>query len=143
MYHLNLDPDGYLLGIGYEPNGVEPGTPAVETLEGLDLTGERIRAHRWDGAKLVLDADRLAEMAAVAQREEAKAAAREEAAELTAKLAATDGDVWEVLEGLFAATSVTEIIAALVNGGKTIKDILANRAAWRQRLKALTGGGGA
>ena len=60
MYKLNLDPEGYLLSISYEPGGVEAGEPAIDTLAGLDLEGNRISAHRWDGEKLILDKEKLA-----------------------------------------------------------------------------------
>lgn len=60
MYQLNLNPEGYLLSISYAMGGVDEGVPSLDTLEGLDLSGERIGAYRWDGEKLVLDEDKLA-----------------------------------------------------------------------------------
>lgn len=59
-YSLNLDSDGFLLSVS-KPN---TGGPVVDTLEGLDLSGSRIRAHRFDGTQLVLDEERLAQLEA-------------------------------------------------------------------------------
>ena len=61
MYYLNLDENGYLLSVFRTAESPE-NVPGVESLEGLDLTGCRIRAHRWDGEKLTLNEDRLAEL---------------------------------------------------------------------------------
>lgn len=70
MYQLNIDPEGYLLSISYAMGGVAEGVPALDTLEGLDLSGERINAYRWDGEKLVLDEDKLDEITEAASARE-------------------------------------------------------------------------
>lgn len=58
-YYLNLDSEGYLLSV----SKTNTGGPAVEGLEGLDLSGYRIGGYRWDGQQLVPDEDRLAQLA--------------------------------------------------------------------------------
>ena len=55
MFYLNINEEGYLLSVSSTPIG----GPSVESLEGLDLLGCRINAHRWDGKKLALDEERL------------------------------------------------------------------------------------
>lgn len=60
MIKLNLDNENYLLSVATVGGGIE----ADIGLEAFDLTGDRIRAHKWDGENLVFDADRLAEIEA-------------------------------------------------------------------------------
>ena len=68
MYYLNLDENGYLTGYFTVDTPLEAipedsplvGIPAVESLDGLDLSGLRFRAHRWDGERLALDEEKLA-----------------------------------------------------------------------------------
>lgn len=134
MYKLNLDTEGYLLSIDHRPDGVEAGEPAIDTLAGLDLEGDRISAHRWDGQRLVLDEARLADVTAAEDME----TDAEEVKMLEEALSDTDGTVLEALEGLFAATTATEFISALVKGAKAIRDILEARAMWRARIRELT-----
>lgn len=56
--YFNLDNNGYALSASKTPV-----SGAVEyDASGLDLSGERLRAHRWDGEKLILDETRLAEL---------------------------------------------------------------------------------
>lgn len=67
MMYLNLDENNYLLSVASVGEGVE----ADIDLSKYDLTGDRIRAHKWDGETLVFDADRYAEIEAEnAEREE-------------------------------------------------------------------------
>lgn len=72
-YYLNLDPEGYVLSV----SKTNTGGPAVEDLEGFDLSGCRIGAHRFDGAQLILDEEKLAQLEA----EEETAARPDESAE--------------------------------------------------------------
>lgn len=65
MYYLNLDENNYLLSIASVGVGVE----ADIDLEEYDLTGDRIRAHKWDGESLIFDADRYAEIEAEKEAE--------------------------------------------------------------------------
>ena len=60
MMFLNLDENGYLLSVAKIGGGIEADIDLTE----YDLTGDRIRAHKWDGKKLVFDADRYAEIEA-------------------------------------------------------------------------------
>lgn len=66
MYKLNLDKDNYLLSVATVGGGIE----ADIDLSEYDLTGNRIRAHKWDGENLVFDAERLAEIEAEEQKPE-------------------------------------------------------------------------
>lgn len=58
MFYLKLDADGYLLSVSTTPME----GPSIDTLDGIDLSGVRMRAYRWDGKTLVLDETRLAEL---------------------------------------------------------------------------------
>lgn len=74
MVYVNLDENGYLSS-HYTVDGATepiPGVISLETLDGLDLTSCRYRAHRWDEKTqaLVLDECRLAELEAEQEKEE-------------------------------------------------------------------------
>lgn len=58
MFQLNLDENGYLLSVYQTVEPVED-SPEIESLDGLDLSGYRINAYRWDGSELILDEDKL------------------------------------------------------------------------------------
>ena len=58
MIYLNLDKDNYLLSVAT----IGGGTEADIDLSEYDLTGDRIRAHKWDGKTLTLDTERLAKI---------------------------------------------------------------------------------
>lgn len=60
IYQLNVDENGYLLSIATIGGGIE----AEIDLANYDFTGDRIRAHKWDGKTLVFDAERYAEIEA-------------------------------------------------------------------------------
>lgn len=68
MMYLNLDENNYLLSVASVGEGVE----ADIDLSKYDLTGDRIRAHKWDGETLVFDADRYAEIEAENAEREAQ-----------------------------------------------------------------------
>ena len=58
MMYLNVDKNNYLLSVATVGGDIE----ADIDLTALDLTGDRIRAHKWDGETLVFDSDRLEEI---------------------------------------------------------------------------------
>ena len=58
MIYLNIDKNNYLLSVATVGSGIE----ADIDLTAFDLTGDRILAHKWDGATLVFDAERLEEI---------------------------------------------------------------------------------
>ena len=60
MYYLNLDENNYLLSVATVGQGVE----ANINLADYDLTGDRIRAHKWENDKLTFDAVRYEEIKA-------------------------------------------------------------------------------
>lgn len=128
-YYLNLDAGGYLLSVSTAPMDA----PSIESLDGLDLSGSRINAYRWDGESLVLDGARLAELEA----QEAAEAVRERVFELTARLRASDSVVLEALEGLLTATTATGFIAALISAAKSIRATLAERTSLREQIREL------
>lgn len=64
-YYLNLDEDGYLLSISTVGEGI-----SIASLDGLDLSGERINAYRWDGEKLTFDEERWASVSGHAEEPE-------------------------------------------------------------------------
>ena len=65
-YYANLDENNYLLSVATVGGGVE----ADINLDKYDLTGDRIRAHKWDGETLIFDADRFAEIEAEKEEQE-------------------------------------------------------------------------
>lgn len=60
MFYLNLDENNYLLSV----SKTNVGSISIESLDGLDLSGCRINAYQWNGEKLEIDKDRLAELEA-------------------------------------------------------------------------------
>lgn len=66
MIYLNVDEKGYLLSVATIGGGIEANIDLTE----YDLTGNRIRAHKWDGEILVFDADRYAEIEAEKEEQE-------------------------------------------------------------------------
>ena len=47
--YCNVDDEGYILSVYQTPLGSPEGTPWVESIEEFDLSGNRIRAHKYDG----------------------------------------------------------------------------------------------
>ncbi len=58
--YLGIDENNYLLYVASIGGGIEAEIGLAE----YDLSGDRIRAHKWDGEKLTFDADRYAEIEA-------------------------------------------------------------------------------
>lgn len=77
--YLNLDGDGWLLSL-YEAESPEPDAPAntrrpcIASIGALDVSGDRILAHRWNGEALVFDDARWAEIQAMRDAERPEAA---------------------------------------------------------------------
>lgn len=61
----------------------------------------------------------------------------DELAQLSAQLAATDADVIEAVEYLFAAESLTGFLEKLVEMGSSIRETLTQRAGWRARVAEI------
>lgn len=72
--YLVLDENEYLCGTLFNPNGLDaaPDLPFVDSIDGFDLSGNRIFAYRWDGEKLVLDEERLTELLSEQDQAEAE-----------------------------------------------------------------------
>lgn len=60
MMYLNLDENNYLLSVA----SVGAGVKAEIDLTGYDLSGAKIRAHKWENGALVFDAKRWEEIKA-------------------------------------------------------------------------------
>ncbi len=60
MIHLNLDENNYLLSVATIGGGISAEIDLAE----FNLTGGRMRAHKWDGETLIFDAERYAEIEA-------------------------------------------------------------------------------
>lgn len=60
MVYLNLDENNYLLSVATVGGGVE----ADIDLAAFDLSGDRIRAHKWENDTLIFDTDKYAEIEA-------------------------------------------------------------------------------
>ena len=60
MMYLNIDENNYLLSVASVGVGIE----ADIDLDNYDLSGDRIRAHKWENDALIFDADRYAEIEA-------------------------------------------------------------------------------
>jgi hypothetical protein len=58
MIYLNIDENNYLLSVATVGGGIEVDID----LAGYDLSGDRIRAHKWENNTLIFDADRYAEI---------------------------------------------------------------------------------
>lgn len=65
MIYLDIDERGYLRSVftrQVSEDEPELSLPHLDSLDGYDLSGNRIFAYYWDGEKLVLDEDKLAEL---------------------------------------------------------------------------------
>ena len=71
MLYLTLDENNYLLSVASVGGGIEANIDLSE----FDLTGIRIRAHKWENDTLIFDADRYAELL---EEETAETSAAEE-----------------------------------------------------------------
>lgn len=57
-YFLNLDENNYLLSVASVGGGIQADIDLTE----YDLTGDRIRAYKWENNKLTFDSERYAEI---------------------------------------------------------------------------------
>ena len=128
--YLNLDKDGYLLSI----SSTNTGGPSVITLEGLDLSGHRLGAHRWDGSGLVLDEDKLAQMEANCVKSDAAV----DLLELRRELVSTHEALLEGLEELLTVDNAVELVKVLGNIKKNLAGVLEDRAAIREKIAELS-----
>ena len=60
MIYLNIDENNYLLSVASVGGGIEADIDLTE----YDLSGDRIRAHKWENDTLTFDPDRMAEIEA-------------------------------------------------------------------------------
>ncbi len=66
MIYINIDENNYLLSIATVGGGIK----AEIDLENYDLTGDRIRAYKWENNTLIFDADKYAEIQAEKETEQ-------------------------------------------------------------------------
>lgn len=66
MIYLTTDENKYLLSVATVGRGIE----ADIDLKDYDLSGDRIRAHKWENDTLIFDADKYAEIQTEKQKEE-------------------------------------------------------------------------
>lgn len=67
MIILNVDENNYLLSVASVGGGIK----ADIDLDDYDLSGDRIRAHKWENNTLVFDADKYEEIEAENEAEQA------------------------------------------------------------------------
>lgn len=127
-HYLNLDVDGYVLSVSGTEN--ECLTPADIELTDYDLSGERLSCHRWANGALTFDAGKYETLTKV---DEAAA----EIARLRTELAATDGVILSALENFLSCTTETDLVAAIGEATATHNDIIASRAAIREKITQL------
>ena len=58
MIYLNIDENNYLLSVATIGGNIEADIDLAE----YDLTGDRIKAHKWENDTLIFDAERYAEI---------------------------------------------------------------------------------
>ena len=58
MIYINIDENNYLLSVATIGGNIEVDIDLAE----YDLTGDRIRAHKWENDTLIFDAERYAEI---------------------------------------------------------------------------------
>ena len=58
MIYINIDENNYLLSVATIGGNIE----ADIDLTDYDLTGDRIKAHKWESDTLIFDAERYAEI---------------------------------------------------------------------------------
>ena len=90
------------------------------------------KCYKYENGELVRDNNAI-----IQQQEQIEE--RAELAELQERLALTNDQVLEALEALFSATTITGIVAALVDSGKSLKSVLQERQQIRQRIKEIGG----
>lgn len=133
MYYLTLDENGYLKGYAYDGSEeLIPDLPAVESLDGLNLEdANHMNSYHWDGEKLTLDEDRLAELqakdaAALAAEKQAvaKAAVMQEAQELlvTAQINTLDVDNTTALRLKILYPQFETVIGKTIPAGFKVQD---------------------
>lgn len=91
MIFLNLDGNNYLLSVATVGKGIS----AEIDLSAFDLSGQRIRAHKWEKDALIFDEKRWAELVA---ENEAEAAAILTESEQPTELEQLRADVQRIAE---------------------------------------------
>lgn len=91
MIYLNLDKNNYLLSVATIGKGIG----AEIDLSAFDLSGQRIRAHKWENDTLIFDAEKWAKLVA---ENEAEAAAILTESEQPTELEQLRADVQRIAE---------------------------------------------
>lgn len=132
MKYLNLDAEGRLLSVSDIPF---KGGVACD-VDGLDFSGHRVLAYRYDGEKLIFDDNKYAELDAEAM----KAETSEKISNLRQELSSTNETVLEALEGIFSATTFDGILTAIRKSRESLNDVLTRRASIREEIKKMNEG---
>lgn len=128
MIFCNFGSDGYLLSVSVIPAaGLVP----------LDESELLLSDNRLSCYKMTESGDVLFDFEKYAALPQNVAELRADLAQLSAQLAATDAEVIEAVEHLFAAESLTGFLEKLVATGAAIRETLTQRAGWRARIAEI------
>ena len=131
LFTVKTDKDGFVLSISHTVN--DDIEIDIGTIEPLYLNAYKL----FDGV-LILDEERKAEIMAEEEQKEKE----EEIAELKKNLEDTDYIVTETFEDIMAldnsVTFIVDFIRIVKQFSTTYASVLANRKAWRQRIKELS-----
>lgn len=131
LFTVNTDKNGFVLSISHTVN--DDVEIDIETIDSLYLNAYKL----IDGV-LVLDEERKAELISIEEQKEKE----EEIIELKKNLNATDYIVTETFEDIMSldnsVTFIVDFIRIVKQFSTTYASVLANRKAWRDRIKELS-----
>lgn len=130
LYTLNLDSENYILSISHTPND-------NINIDIDQIEAKYLNAYKYNG-ELFLDEEKKQAMI----EEETQKAKETEIAELKKSLNDTDYIMAETFEEIMsldnALTFIADFIAILKQFKSQYSETIANRKAWRQRIKELS-----
>ena len=131
LFTVKTDKDGFVLSISHTVNDdIEIDIGTIEPLY--------LNAYKLVDGVLVLDEERKAEIIATEEQKEKE----EEIAELKKNLNDTDYIVTETFEDIMSldnsVTFIVDFIRIVKQFSTTYASVLANRKAWRERIKELS-----
>ena len=127
MTWIKINEDGYIAAFASEPQ-----EGYIEVAEPQDFNDffDYWNCYKLIEGELVRDNDAINQQQTIIGE-------KAELAELRERLAATNDQILEALESLFSANSLTSIISVLVNSAKSLKAVLEERSAIRQRIAQI------
>lgn len=130
LYTVNKDKNGFILSIAHTPND-----DTELDISMLDL--KYLNAYQIIDGIISLNEERKIELEAEEERKEKDM----EIEQLKANLSATDYVISETFEDIMSldntVTFIVDFIRIVKQFSQNYADILANRKAWRQRIKEL------